>query len=115
MTTTVELEDARYARDRRSEKRRTNSGQRATPWEQIVDELVAMGRPKYSTLDLQDAVSRIPIEDHPDAPKSAAEMSALEAGWRKGWAEEFPGEAWPGLDEARKRIRAKNLPPRKGD
>ncbi len=107
----VALEDARYARDRRAQTRRTGSGyDRPIPWEQIRDELVTSGRPKYSSLDLQDAVSRLALEDHPDAPPPAAAMSKIEAGFRTAWSEEFPGQPWPGLHEAQKRIREKNLP-----
>ena len=105
----VALEDARYARDRRIQKRRTNAGTRPTPWHQIGAELVANGRPKYSTPDLQDAVNRLPIEDHSDA-SAPAEQAKVSGSWQQGWAEEFPGEPWPGADEAKRRIREKNLP-----
>lgn len=103
----VDLEDARYARDRRLNQRCINGVTRPTPWTQIADELVASGRPKYSTLNLQDAVSRLPLEDHPDAP-APAEQAKVDGSWRQGWAEEFPGEPWPGTEEAKRRIRLKN-------
>jgi hypothetical protein len=111
----VALEDARYARDRRAQKRRTNSGyDRPIPWDQIIDELMTRGRPEYSALDLQDAVSRLPLEDHPDAPTPAAAMSKIEAGFRTAWSEEFPGQPWPGLHEAQRKIREKNFQPAAG-
>lgn len=38
---------------------------------------------------------------------SDAELLELDRGWREGWAQEFPGEPYPGLVEARRRIREK--------
>jgi hypothetical protein len=100
---------AALARDLRR-PRRTRSGLRLKPWDQIADELVLAGHAKYSSADLQDAVSRLPAETHPLAPPSAAEHSALEQSWRAGWAAEFPAEPWPGLEEARRRIRTTRFP-----
>lgn len=39
-----------------------------------------------------------------------AELLELDRGWRQGWAQEFPLEPYPGLVEARRRIRAKLAP-----
>jgi len=89
------------------QRRRTNAGRRFKPWAQVADEIRAEGLGKWPPADLADAVRRLPIEGHELAP-NPAEYSKLEKGWREGWAAEFPGEDWPGLEEARRRIRQKN-------
>lgn len=99
-------EAAELARELRRQ-RRTRSGLRFRPWPQVADELERQGFGRWDAVDLADAVSRLPLEGHALAPRSAAELARLEEGWRQGWAEEFPGEDWPGLAEAQRRIRAK--------
>ncbi len=101
----VPREVAERARELR-QPRRTGSGVRDKPWRQVADELRAEDRGNWQPEDLADAVNRLPIESHPLAP-NPAEYSKVEASWRQGFAEEFPGEEWPGLEEAKRRIREK--------
>jgi hypothetical protein len=96
---------AERARDLRH-PRRTRAGLRNKSWKQISDELRAEGKGHWQGEDLADAVNHLPLESHPDAP-NPEEYSKLEQGWRDGFAEEFPGEKWPGLEEARRRMREK--------
>jgi hypothetical protein len=97
---------AELARELR-QRRRTRAGRRWRPWKEIAGELERQGHGRHAPDDVRDAVARLPLETHPAAPAPAEDLERLEAGWREGWAEEFPGEAWPGLDEARRRIRVK--------
>lgn len=105
------------ARELREQKRRTRSGlnnvpavKRRRPWPEIADELARQGYGRHDPRELAEAVGRMPLETHPEAPAPAAELERLEASWRAGWAEEFPGEPWPGVSEARRRIRLKYMP-----
>lgn len=45
------------------------------------------------------------------APRATVELATdeVERSWMDGWAQTFPGEPWPGLSEARRRIRARHL------
>lgn len=113
----ISLQAAELARELRAEKRRTRSGlknvpavRRARPWSDIAAELARQGHGRHSPTAIAEAVGRLPLETHPEAPAPAAELEALEGSWRAGWAEEFPGEEWPGLSEARRRIRLKYMP-----
>jgi hypothetical protein len=113
----ISLEAARLALELRTQKRRTRSGlknvpavARFRPWPEVADELARQGYGRHNPRDVADAAGRLPLETHPEAPTPAAELEALEGSWRKGWAEEFPGEPWPGLSEARRRIRLKYCP-----
>lgn len=101
---------AELARELRAQ-RRTRSGRRWRPWPEIAEELERRGLGRWDPRELSEAVARLPIEGHALAPRSAEELAELERGWRAGWAAEFPGEPWPGLEEAQRRTRAKNLPP----
>lgn len=102
----VPRQAAELARELR-QKRRTRSGLRCRAWPEVADELERQGFGRFDVVDLADAVSRLPLESHALAPRSPEELARLEAGWREGWAEEFPDEPWPGLAEAQRRIRAK--------
>ena len=110
----IPLEAAQLARELRT-KRRTRSElhnvravDRFRPWAEIADEVARQGLGRFNPRDLAEAVGLLPLEQHQEAPRSAQEIAQLEAGWRQGWAEEFPGETWPGLGEAQRRIRGKN-------
>lgn len=96
---------ARELRDRR----RTRSGTRFRPWREIADMLSFEGFGAFVPSELAAAVSALPIDTHPTAPADAATISAREADWRKGWAEEFTDKPWPGLAEAQRQIRKKHL------
>lgn len=109
----IPQEAAQLARELRT-KRRTRSElnnvravERFRPWAEIADEVARQGLGRFDPRDLAEAVGRLPLEGHQAAPRSAQELAQLEAGWRDGWAQEFPGEPWPGLAEAQRRIRAK--------
>jgi len=109
----VPREAAQLARELRR-KRRRRSGlkhvralERWRPWTEIAQELERQGFGRFSAEDVAQAVAALPLEAHPEGPRSAQELAQLEAGFRDGWAQEFPGEPWPGLAEARRRIRAK--------
>lgn len=106
MRADVPREAAALARELRR-KRRTRAGARWQSWETIAAEVERQGLGRYQPRDLAEAVSLLPVEGHPLAPRSPAELAQLEAGWREGWAREFPGEPWPGLAEAQRRTRAK--------
>jgi len=106
---TVPLEVALAAREMRT-RRRTRSGSRWRPWPQIADEIARLGLGRFDPVDLGHAVARLPIEAHPAAPPPAAELARVTESFRRGWAEEFPGVAWPGLEEARRQLRARALP-----
>jgi hypothetical protein len=67
------------------------------------------GYGKHTPVDVADAVAGLPLEDHHLAPVSTATATALEESWRQGWAEEFPTQPWPGLADARRRLREKLL------
>ena len=108
MANTLTLEAAKRARELRL-PRRTRSGSRERPWQQIADTLRLEGFGKHTPLDVADAVAGLPLEEHHLAPPSADVAAALERSWREGWAAEFPGEAWPGLEPAQKRLRAKQV------
>ena len=51
------------------------------------------------------AVRALPPDAHPAAGPTAAQYDALEASWRAGWAEEHPGEPWPGVRAAQRLAR----------
>lgn len=109
----ISREAAQLALELRT-KRRGRSGlknveavKRWRPWTEIADELARQGHGRHDPRELADAVGRLPLEEHPEAPAPRLELERLEASWRQGWAEEFPGEEWPGLDVARRRIREK--------
>lgn len=113
----IPLEALQLALELRTQKRRTRSGlknvpavMRPRPWPEVADELARQGYGRHDPRELAEAVGRLPLDAHPEAPAPAAELEALEQSWRAGWAEEFPGEEWPGLSEARRRIRLKYLP-----
>jgi hypothetical protein len=110
----VPIEAAQLARELR-QKRRRRSGLknnaavgRWRPWPEIADEVARQGLGRFAPADLAEAVAGMPLEGHELAPRSAGELEQLEAGWRAGWDEEFPGEPWPGRFEAQRRIRAKH-------
>lgn len=95
---------AELARDMRT-PRRTRSGRRNRGWSDIVDELRRRGFTGFDVADLQHAVSALPLEAHALAPLTPDLLSRLEASWREGWAADFPAEPWPGLEEAKRRLR----------
>lgn len=105
-TTPIPRAAAELARELRA-PRRTRSGRRSRPWPEVLDELRRRGYGRVDLVELQHAVSGLPLEGHALAGVNAAELEQLERGWRDGWAEEFPGEPWPGLEDARRRIRAR--------
>ncbi len=105
-STPIPLEAAQLARELRQKHRRP-SGRRWRPWAEIADEVARQGLGRFPPGDLADAVSRLALEGHALAPRSAAELEGLERSWRAGWEEEFPGEPWPGREEAQRRIRNK--------
>lgn len=86
-------------------KRRTRSGERFTPWDQIADEVARQGHGRFGAQDLAAAAENLPLESHPLARLNERMQQALEDGWREGWQEEFPGEPWPGMEAARARIK----------
>lgn len=88
--------------------RRTRSGLRMRPWREIADILELEGHGSFAPDALADAVAGLPLEEHPLAATSPELWRAHEASWRRGFDEEFPGEPWPGLAEARRRIREKH-------
>lgn len=85
--------------------RRTRSGRRWRPWQEIADQLALEGLGRWSPADLSQAADTLPADEHPLAPMSDDVAAELEQGWRDGWNQCFPGEAWPGLEEAQRRIR----------
>lgn len=96
---------ARVARELRV-ARQTRSGKRAKPWNEIADELERRGLGRFKPADLSQAVeAHLAIDAHPLAPLPKGEQARIERTWRDGWAEEFPGEPWPGLEVAQKRLR----------
>ncbi len=99
--------ELRTKRRTRSELNNVRAVERFRPWTQIADEVARQGLGRFDPSDLAEAVGRLPMEGHQQAPRSAQELAQLEGGWREGWAEEFPGEPWPGLADAQRRIRAK--------
>ena len=93
---------ARYLR----QARRTRSGMRARPWSEIADELARQGYGRWQPADLSQAVeAHLAIDAHPLAPLPKREQSRIEQTWRDGWAAEFPGEPWPGLEAAQRKLR----------
>jgi hypothetical protein len=109
MTNRIPLNVAERARQLR-EKRRTRSGLKGVPallrwkpWAQVRHELAAEGLGSWPADDLADAVQRLPLA-HRDQPTDQ-EQTQVDRSWREGWAADFPGEPWPGLDEARRRLR----------
>lgn len=99
--------ELRQKRRTRAELKNVRSVERFRPWQEIADELARQGHGRHSARAVAEAVGSLPIEGHQLAPAPAAELERLEASWRQGWAEEFPGEPWPGLEDARRRIRLK--------
>ncbi len=99
--------ELRQKRRRRAGLKNVRAVGRWRPWPEIADEVARQGLGRFDPQDLADAVARLPLEGHELAPRSPAELERLEAGWRQGWAQEFPGEEWPGLAEAQRRMRAK--------
>lgn len=113
----ISREAAALALELRTQKRRTRSGLknvravlRFRPWPEVADELARQGYGRHNPRDLADAVGRLELEAHPEARTSPEDLERLEASWRAGWDEEFPGEPWPGVSEARRRIRLKYMP-----
>jgi hypothetical protein len=109
MTNTIPRNVAERARELR-QKRRTRSGlkgvraiERWKPWAQVRHELAAEGLGSWPADDLAEAVQLLPLSK-PNEP-TAQEHAQVERSWREGWAADFPGEPWPGLDEARRRLR----------
>jgi hypothetical protein len=86
-------------------RRRTRSGLRETPWRQIADELHRRGHGRIDPTALAEACAALPLETHPLAPPTPAAIEGVEASFRAGWAADFPDEPWPGLEEARRRLR----------
>lgn len=101
---TVPLKVARVARELRT-PRRTASGLRERPWVEIADEVLRQGLGKYDPGEIADAVAALGVEEHPLHHRSPEELARLEQSFRDGWAADFPDEPWPGLDEARRRLR----------
>lgn len=77
------------------------------PWGEIRDELARLGFGLFDVAELQAEVAALPIERHVKAPLSDAELMEIDRSWRLGWHDEFPDEPYPGLVEARRRIRAR--------
>lgn len=77
------------------------------PWSDIRDELARLGFGVWAAEEISAAVAALPIHTHDKAPLPDAELMALDASWRDGWAREFPAEPYPGMVDARRRIRAK--------
>lgn len=102
MTNTIPPNVAARARQLRH-KRRTGAGLRWKSWAQIRHELAAEGLGAWPADDLADAVNRLPLA-HPAQPTDQ-EQTQIDRSWREGWAADFPGEPWPGLAEARRRLR----------
>jgi hypothetical protein len=109
MTNTIPRNVAERARQLR-QKRRTRTGlkgvravERWKPWAQVRAELAAEGLGSWPAEQLVDAVARLPLA-HPNEP-TAQEHDQVERSWRDGWAADFPGEPWPGLAEARRRLK----------
>lgn len=107
MKTDIPLSATLAAKQLRGIRRRTRSGVRPMPWEDIAAELERRGLGRFDPSDLAMAVARLPADVDELAGPSGDEMASMVDSWIDGWAEEFPGEPWPGLDEARERIRAK--------
>jgi hypothetical protein len=100
----VTMAAAELARELRH-PRRTRAGIRPKSWEQIADELVLAGHPPYHPDDLRDAVPLVPLQSDAEA----AERERVTESFRAAWEEEFPGEEWPGLEAATRRLRLKNV------
>ena len=113
----ISAQAAQLALEFRTQKRRTRSGlknvpavRRFRPWPEVADELARQGFGRHNPRELADVVGRLAVAAHPEAPASHDDLERLEVSWRAGWDEEFPGEPWPGVLEARRRIRLKYMP-----
>jgi hypothetical protein len=92
--------------------RRTIDGRvyhRPRPWGEIRDELARLGFGLFDERVLASAVELVAggADSRKAQALSDAELLDLDNSWREGWFEHFPGEPYPGLVEARRRIRAK--------
>lgn len=113
MKPSIPLEAAQLARELRTKRRRRSGLKnnaavgRWRPWPEIADEVARQGLGRFDPRDLAEAAGLLSLEGHALAPRSPQERDQLERGWREGWDAEFPGEPWPGQEEAQRRIRAK--------
>jgi hypothetical protein len=93
----------------------THRGRNGTPrprsWQWVSDELRRRKKGIYAAADLARAVAAIPVQMHPRAGLRSEEMKRIEESWRRGWAENFPGEKYPGLLEAQRRIASRSQIP----
>lgn len=99
---------ATRARELRTQ-RRTRSGARWRPWSEIADELERQGHGRFDPTEIARAVLALPADRHPDAPMLEWDAQTIEHSFRAAWADEFPGEPWPGLAEAQRRFRDRHM------
>lgn len=111
MTNTVPPNVAARARQLRQKRRTRQPGLRWKGWAQVRAELAAEGLGSWPADQLADAVARLPLA-HPNQPTDQ-EHAQVERSWREGWAADFPGEPWPGLAEARRRLKLAAAPARR--
>ncbi|HXD98235.1 MAG TPA: hypothetical protein VN646_16925 [Candidatus Acidoferrum sp.] len=111
MSSSIPSEAVELAREMRLRMGTRANGQTLPPsWETVAAELARLGHGRLMPFDaekLAAACAEAPLETHPLAPPDPERQRELERTWREGWAEEFPGEPWPGFDEARIRLRAR--------